>query len=412
MDRAMAQNTQSDMFDIAVVGGGPSGRIAALALAQAGFSCALCAPSDGRTDGRTTALWEQSIALLRDIGVWAEIEATAVPLKKMRMIDGTGRLFRAPEVTFDSSELGLEHFGFNILNANLNAVLEKFCNAQENLTTFSESVKSARFEPDLARLTLFGNATLTACLAVAADGRNSVLREAAGIEVKRWSYPQVAVVMNVEHRLPHQFVSTEFHTTTGPFTLVPLPGRQSAVVCVETAKGADNLLAMVPKALERELEQRAHSILGGFKLVTTPQSFPLSGMNAKSLVSPRLALLGETAHVFPPIGAQGLNLSLRDILDLRSTLLSARSGQTDHGSPTVLAVYETRRLGDIRTRTNAVDLLNRSLLTSFLPVQAARSTGMYLAGKVGPLRRLLMREGMAPGSSFDPGKLTSRLPVR
>ncbi len=163
----------------------------------------------------------------------------------------------------------------------------------------------------------------SAKLAVAADGRRSTLREAAGIEVKSWSYPQVAVVLNLEHRLPHQQVSTEFHTSTGPFTLVPLPGRQSSLVCVETADGAADLLAMTEEKLEAELERRAHSILGRFKLSTKPQSFPLSGLTATSLVGPRLALVGETAHVFPPIGAQGLNLSLRDIRDLISVVASA-----------------------------------------------------------------------------------------
>jgi len=408
----MAQKKQPEPFDIAIVGGGPSGRIAALALSQAGFTCALFAPASANTDGRTTALWQQSIELLRETGVWADIEPTAAALKKMRMIDGTKRLLRAPEVTFDSSELGMEEFGFNILNSDLNAVLEKSCANQSNLTVFADTVAEAEFGSDRASLTTAGGDTLTARLAIAADGRKSLLRETAGIEVKRWSYPQVAVVLNLEHRLPHQHVSTEFHTATGPFTLVPLPGRRSALVCVENEEGANSLLALEANELERELERRAHSILGAFKLASTPQSFPLSGLNAKKLVAQRLALLGETAHVFPPIGAQGLNLSLRDILDLRSVLLSAKLRQADHGAPAVLAAYENKRLGDIRSRTNAVDLLNRSLLTSFLPVQAMRSTGLYLAGKVGPLRRLLMREGMTPGSSFQPGRSAVRLPVR
>lgn len=406
----MAQKKQTHLFDIAVVGGGPSGRIAALALAQAGFDCALLAPAAGAADGRTTALWQQSIDLLRETGVWDDIEGAAAPLKKMRMIDGTSRLLRAPEVTFDSAELGMEEFGFNILNSDLNVVLEKKCAAQANLAVFAESAVSVTFHEECAHLVSESGQAITARLAVAADGRNSLLRETASVPVKRWSYPQVAVVLNLEHRLPHQHVSTEFHTETGPFTLVPLPGRKSALVCVVTGEQADQLLTLAQEDLERDLERRAHSILGAFKLASKPQSFPLSGMNAETLVAQRLALIGETAHVFPPIGAQGLNLSLRDILDLRSTLVAARARQADPGAPAVLSTYETRRLGDIRTRTNAVDLLNRSLLTAFLPVQAMRSTGLYLAGKVGPLRRLLMREGMTPGSSFRPGLSARRQP--
>ncbi|MFC6656428.1 FAD-dependent monooxygenase [Roseibium salinum] len=188
---------------------------------------------------------------------------------------------------------------------------------------------------------------------------------------------------------------------TGPFTLVPLPGRQSSLVCVETAEGAQRLLTMSTSELELELERRAHSILGWFKLASKAQSFPLAGLTATRLTADRLALVGETAHVFPPIGAQGLNLSLRDISDLGNVLSKALARNQDIGSSAVLAGYETRRRSDIRSRTNAVDALNRSLLTGFLPVQLARGAGMYFAGKVGPLRRLLMREGMAPGAGFE-----------
>jgi 2-octaprenyl-6-methoxyphenol hydroxylase len=124
-------------------------------------------------------------------------------------------------------------------------------------------------------------------------------------------------------------------------------------------------------------------------------------MTAQSLVANRLALIGETAHVFPPVGAQGLNLSMRDILDLTKTVVRAKQKGQDIGRLESLKPYETKRFSDIRSRTNAVDVLNRSLLTEFLPVQAARSAGMYLAGKIGPFRRLLMREGMAPGTGFQ-----------
>lgn len=391
-----------DSVDIAIVGGGPSGRIAALALAEAGFDCALFAPTAAREDGRTTALWQQSIELLRRVGVWDDLQSRAAALTQMRMIDGTDRLLRAPEVVFDSAELGLEEFGFNILNQDLNEVLEQKCAAHPRLQVIEAAAETVETLPDHVDLTTPDGRGVRARLAIAADGRNSMLREGAGISVKRWSYPQVAVVVNLDHSLPHRHVSSEFHTPTGPFTLVPLPGRRSALVCVETAEGAADLMALAPADMERDLERRARSVLGKFTLASEPQSFPLSGMTASRLTAPRLALIGETAHVFPPIGAQGLNLSLRDIKDLCDVLTpAARSGE-DPGSALRLGVYEQRRLVDIRSRTSAVDLLNRSLLTSFLPVQAARSAGMYLAGRIGPLRRLLMREGMAPGRLLAP----------
>lgn len=396
----MPKSKQPVLKDVVVVGGGPTGRIAALKLAQLGLSTVLVAPAQGRVDGRTTALWQDSIALLDDIGVWTDLSGKTASLKKMRMIDDTGRLIRAPEVVFDSSELKLEEFGFNILNSDLNSVLEEKCASETNLTNVTGSAETVDFSETHVGVGVSTGETINARLAVAADGRNSMLRQAAGIEVKSWSYPQVAVVLNVEHRLPHQSTSTEFHTPTGPFTLVPLPGRQSSIVCVETEQGAAELVSMVSSELEMELERRAHSVLGAFKLASEVQKFPLTGLNAHSLAGQRLALVGETAHVFPPIGAQGLNLSLRDIHDLASVLQSAQLKNRDLGSPELLTLYEQKRTRDIKLRTNAVDALNRSLLTSFLPVQMARSMGMYMADRVGPLRRLLMREGMAPSVGF------------
>ncbi|MBG6209807.1 2-octaprenyl-6-methoxyphenol hydroxylase [Labrenzia sp. EL_126] len=386
--------------DVVVVGGGPSGRIAALRLAQLGLSTVLIAPELQRVDGRTTALWQKSISLLDDIGVWADLAGNTAPLKKMCMIDDTKRLIRAPEVVFDASELDLSEFGFNILNSDLNKALEEKCNSQSNLDCIIGSAETVKYSETLVDVHASSGNQARARLAVAADGRNSMLRQAAGIEVKTWSYPQEAVVLNVEHRLPHQSTSTEFHTRTGPFTLVPLPGRQSSVVCVETAQGARDLISMTSTDLELELEKRAHSVLGSFKLASEIQSFPLSGLNAHKLTGQRLALVGETAHVFPPIGAQGLNLSLRDIHDLTSVIQRGLLRHSDPGDPAILMSYEQSRMRDIRLRTNAVDALNKSLLTSFLPVQVARSIGMYMADRIGPFRRLLMREGMAPSVGF------------
>lgn len=396
----MSKPDQSSAQDIVVVGGGPSGRIAAIGLAQLGLSVSLVAPASTGPDGRTTALWQQSISFLERIGVWEELSLSAAPLSKMRMVDDTGGLIRAPEVVFDSSDLDLNEFGFNILNEILNPVLEKKCKSEKTLTVVPDHAVSIEPSSDLVRIETASGKVLSARLAVAADGRKSVLRDAAGIDVKTWTYPQVAVVLNVEHRLPHNSISTEFHTKTGPFTLVPLPGNMSSIVCVETAEGAASLCAMTPEALAVELELRAHSILGDFKLASDVKSFPLSGMNASRLVGDRIALIGEAAHVFPPIGAQGLNLSLRDIIDLTAVVDGARLRSIDPGDRTTLQQYEKKRTRDIATRTNAVDILNRSLLTPFLPVQAARGIGLYLVDRIAPLKRLLMREGMAPASGF------------
>ncbi|MBD8890825.1 UbiH/UbiF family hydroxylase [Roseibium litorale] len=389
-------------FDIVVIGAGPSGLTAALSAAQAGYRTAVVAPGVNFADGRTTALLQASVDFLTALGVWDKLSPLSAPLMRMRMVDATGRLIRAPEVTFDSAELELEAFGYNLRNKDLNRVLEEAARAEPDVTFFETVASGFDFDGLSARITTADGQRITAKLCIAADGRNSLAREAAGIGVNRWSYPQVAVVMNLAHTQPHQDTSTEFHQTTGPFTLVPLQGRNSSLVCVETPEGAARLTAMERPVLERELERRAHSILGKMTVDGDVQSFPLSGLTAKSVSGPRLALIGETAHVFPPIGAQGLNLGLRDVQSLGKLLVEARTHDLDPGSADLLARYEADRRTDIASRTTAVDALNRSLLTDLLPVQAMRSAGLYLASRVGPLRRLLMREGIAPGKFPKP----------
>ncbi|WP_417668547.1 UbiH/UbiF family hydroxylase [Roseibium sp.] len=394
----MTDASKQSVFDIAVIGAGPAGMTAALLFASKGFDTALVAPKVNHEDGRTTALLQASVDLLDNIGIWNELAPRAAPLSKMRMIDDTGRLIRAPETTFDSAELDLPAFGYNLLNKDLNRILEEAAVREPNLTFVHALAEGYDFDEAHATVHLARDNTISAKLVVAADGRNSPARSAAGIDVRRWDYPQVAVVLNLEHDRPHGDASTEFHTPTGPFTLVPLPGRASSLVCVVKPEQADALVALSDDLLARELETRAHSILGKFSIASKPQKFPLSGLTAKRLMGPRLALIGEAAHVFPPIGAQGLNLGLRDVASLGNILSTAKAQSKDIGAHDTLEVYEKQRFTDINSRTAAVDALNRSLLTDFLPVQFARSAGLYLADKIPPLRRFLMREGIAPGT--------------
>jgi 2-octaprenyl-6-methoxyphenol hydroxylase len=230
---------------------------------------------------------------------------------------------------------------------------------------------------------------------IGADGRNSPVRESLEIETRQWRYPQIALVGNFNHTLPHHDISTEFHTETGPFTLVPLGTNRSSLVCVVDPAQAERLKAMHKNDLNQLLEERMGSILGKVRLERALRGFPLSGMVAKRFGEGPVMLVGEAAHVFPPIGAQGLNLGLRDIREairLVGEGLAGRSALSSLGN-----TYSRARTTDINTRTASVDLLNRSLLSNLLPVQLARSAGLYTLGSLSPLRRLIMREGVAPG---------------
>lgn len=383
-------------FDVAVVGAGPAGLAAAALLAEEGFSTALLAPPSRPDDVRTTALLGGSIPFLKRLGVLAAIEAAGAPLATMRLVDATDRLIRAPEATFHAREIGLPSFGVNIVNRDLTRILDEKIASLPRLARIEEAVTAVRPLADRIELVCASGQTVTAALAVAADGKASRLREAAGIGTKTWAHPQSALVLNLAHERPHFDVSTEFHTATGPYVLVPLPGNRSSVVLIETPEGAERLRALSDADLSRELERRARSMLGRMTVEPGRQVWPLSSLVATSYGANRVALVGETAHTFPPIGAQGLNLTLRDVAALGEILAIAGREKADLGAPAVLARYERARRFDVETRARGVDLANRALLSDVLPVQAARAFGFFLADRIGPLRRLVMREGLTP----------------
>jgi 2-octaprenyl-6-methoxyphenol hydroxylase len=261
-----------------------------------------------------------------------------------------------------------------------------------NVVRRTASLSEIRLGPDDVALSLSDGTSLSAPLVVAADGRNSVVREAAGLATRTWSYPQVALALNLRHARSHNDTSTEFHTEGGPMTLVPLLGRRSSLVGVVPPGDAERLAGLDDAEFALDIERRCHSILGRFELEGPRSFWPLSGLVAESLTRGRVALIGEAAHVMPPIGAQGFNLTMRDIAALRD----ATGRGTDPGAPSVLSSYEGQRRVDIGTRTAAVDALNRSLLSDFLPVQVGRGLGLFLLGRVPPLRRQAIRLGMAP----------------
>jgi 2-octaprenyl-6-methoxyphenol hydroxylase len=383
--------------EVAVVGGGPAGLVAAIALATAGVETLLIAlPAE--PDHRTTALLSGSVTALETLGVWPACVPHAAPLRKIRLIDATQRLIRAPEVLFTAVEIDLDAFGHNIENRHLVAALEARATAL-NLPRIAGTALS--MTSDAAGVTVkHSNGEARVKLVIGADGRRSLCRAAAGIGTNnRRTYPQTALTLNLAHARPHDDTSTEFHTESGPFTLVPLPGRRSSLVCVLDPAHAAELAAMSDAELSHEIERRAHSLLGAMNVEPGRGIFPLAVETADSFARERIVLVGEAAHVVPPIGAQGLNLGLRDGASIAELVAEARRQNIDIGAPEVLARYDTQRRADVTSRTIAVDLLNRSLLTDFLPAQGARGLSLYLVDRIGPLRRALMREGVAPAAS-------------
>jgi 2-octaprenyl-6-methoxyphenol hydroxylase len=177
---------------------------------------------------------------------------------------------------------------------------------------------------------------------------------------------------------------------------VPLPGNRCSVVWVTSPKEAERLMALSDAELSEAAERQAHSILGRMTVESGRYQFPLAIEHPRQFARDRIALVGEAAHVIPPIGAQGLNLGLRDAADIAEIAGKAIAAGEDPGTPAVLRRYESTRRPDVLSRTFVIDLANRSLLSDLLPVQSMRAAGLHLIGSFGPLRRLAMREGLAP----------------
>ncbi|CUH41098.1 2-octaprenyl-3-methyl-6-methoxy-1,4-benzoquinol hydroxylase [Jannaschia seosinensis] len=391
--------TDAIKTDIVIAGAGPAGLAAACAFGSAGHRVILVDPVTPVTgenapgaDLRTTALLQPARDLLVQAEAWGAIEADATALWTMRMVEasGTSHLTR----DFKARDVSDAPFGWNVANWALRrALLERVAALPEVETKFGASVASLFVRDSGARVTLDDGERLAAKLVVACDGRNSPLREMAGIGVHRADYGQTAIVFAVAHEMPHDDVSTEIHRTGGPFTLVPLPDRdgqhRSSVVWMDTAAEQTRRMALDDAAFAEEANERSAGVMGPLDVVSPRGAWPITSVLAERFTARRLALIGEAAHGMPPIGAQGLNTSLKDVAALRD--LAARYPL---GSDEMLDGYARARRGDVTMRVAGIDLLNRTSIAGIVPIQALRAAGIAALHDIPPLRRAAMRLGL------------------
>ena len=386
----MLANRKSNHRSIVIVGAGLAGLACALVLKAQARAITLVGHPGNSGDGRTTALLDGSVRSLAKAGVEVAHHDLAAPLRVMAIVDATQRLVRARPIAFDAREIGLDAFGWNMPNGALTQMLAQAV-ADDGVEHLAGRLVAVEPSADRVSLMVEDHEPLTADLVIAADGRNSIIRKAAGIGTTQHDYPQVALALNLRIGRDHHDISTEFHTESGPFTLVPLPGRRASLVWVVKPEKAQLLKEMSDEELALAIEKQSHALLGSIG-IDSPRSFwPMASIMADSYGCDRIALIGEAAHVLPPIGAQGFNLTLRDI----AALAQAIEGAPDPGVPGVLEVYAKARHLDVGSRRSFVDLLNRSLLSGQFPLHGLRGLGLYALERIGPLRRAVMRHGLA-----------------
>lgn len=395
--------------DILISGGGVAGLTAACAFGSAGFRVVCVDPTppittveDQNADLRTTAFLQPSLPVLEAAGLWSRMKPHAAPLQVMRIIDAGGP---EPEARltkeFDAADISDAPFGWNLPNWLLR---------REMVARITE-LPNVSFRPGLgfsrmlireaeALVTLTDGTQVSAKLVIGADGRGSPVREALGIGVRTLRYGQKALAFAVAHDIPHNNVSTEVHRKGGPFTLVPLPdlaGRPaSAVVWMETGPEIARLAALPVSAFEAEMTARSSGILGPLTLLTRRSVWPIISQIADRMAGPRAVLIAEAARVVPPIGAQGLNMSLSD---LGCLIGLADKHRDDPGVAAVTEAYHRRRHWEVQARVLGIDVLNRSSMAGAQPLRDLRAVALDTLYSAQPIRKALMRVGLGVQSA-------------
>lgn len=403
--------------DIIVSGAGPAGLTLSLLLGRAGFKVALIdaePPAPIKTDeasGRTAALLNSSINVLKAAGLWDTLQDFATPLRVMKIIDdSTSGGAGDAAITFRAEESGQDCFGYNIPNACLRLALANKVPEVKNITRLAPAkLKIFKVDGTNVFATTEDGKKISASLIIGTDGRNSIVRKISKIEVKTHDYGQIAMTCLIDHTKSHNFTSTEFHRSGGPFTFVPMPGNQSSIVWVEKTDDAKKYLAMKKSEYERAIQDRTNGYLGTVTLKSNPESWPLMMLSAEKFIGDRAVIAAEAAHVMSPIGAQGLNLSLRDIATLAETLTDAARLGEDIGSKSVLERYERRRRPDIKSHVIGIDGYNRIVANDMSFLKDLRRLGLKGVEKIPGLKQVAMQQGLMP--SMDEGRLINGLPL-
>ena len=382
-------------FKAIISGAGPAGLATAILLAMDGIKTAVIAPT-APTDPRTVALMQPSIKFLKFAGLWTPVlEAVSAPLVHLQIFDDTGNYVTAPTVTFSASEAGFDAFGWNVPLTELTPMMHARAMAL-GVTFIDDKTETSELSDDAIILKTQSGKSYSAKIAIAADGGNSPLRKSRGIETEKWSYKQSALVTSFSHTGPHGSMSTEYHKGAGAFTTVPLPGNRSSLVWMDRPERAEALFAMNDHDLAVEIQIETKGNLGRISDLGPRKVFTMKGERALTFAKDRTLLVGEAAHMQPPLGAQGLNMSFRDAAQAADLII----GAVDPGIASVMIEYNKLRSVDVMPRQQMISMVNTSLLSEFVGFSLLRAAGLAAVAKIPQIRKLAISQGLAPSSNL------------
>lgn len=409
----MANAAPNGRYDILISGASFAGLALARALSQALAGSARIALVDRRAvgrrgatpDARAFALSAGSKRMLDTLGVWGLVADAAQPVAAIEITDSSlDAGVRPVLLTYENAVEGQEPASYIVPAGPLNDALAEVVAGDAAIEIAApDQVESFAMSASGLDVTLGGRGAVTAALLIAADGRNSPLREMAGIKSVGRSYPQTGIVTTVAHAKPHNGHAVQHFLPAGPFAILPLPGNRACITWTEEAAEARRILALDDAVFLDEVDKRFGGKLGAVSLAGPRQSWPLELHLVRSYIAPRFAVVGDAAHVVHPIAGQGLNLALRDVAALTEAITDAARLGLDVGSAQALERYERWRRFDAAMSTAAFDGLNILFSNDSTLLRAARDVGLGLVDRSPMLKQLFVAE--AAGITGDVPRL-------
>ena len=397
MGESLGMALQRDT-EVIVIGAGLAGATLACGLAAQGIDTVLIdriAPADGISptfDGRASAIAQSSRVALDGIGLWPLVSDTTEAIREIRVSDGPSLLF----LHYDHADIGDQPLGYMIENRDMRAGLVRLIEKTTGLTIVAPTeIVATNRDDNVASVSLKDGRTITGSLIVAADGRGSATRQAAGIPVTGWGYNQNAIVATIGHTVSHQGIAHERFLASGPFAILPLKGgHHSSLVWTERSALVDSFMALDDDTFLSEISERVGGFLGDLSLIGPRFQHPLGLQIAESYTDTRLALVGDAAHGIHPIAGQGLNLGLRDIAALIDILVDAKRYGLDLAHRAGLERYQRWRRADNLLMAGMTDVINRLFSNDVRPLKTALDLGLAAVNNLPPLKKTFMRHAM------------------